>query len=447
MSEEGDKNNSTASEGNESVDKDDDSCSQDSSKSINNDNETEKNNKEKSEDEDDKKDDKNNGTDEKDDKKSISKEIKDEDEDSEESIEPAKKSKNNVSKKGDKSKEKSPKLEADAGKGTCLGDIPRIGASISRFKNNDLKMLHELLFDCQVKTAELKKNIKKFNGFKFTKSSSEYTDKLDQIMELGNQQLRVFCEMLDLPKQDSDSDNANQILDFLIEPKDSGKQGSGGRPKRTAAVKANNRGYSSYDDYSSDEKYKPRSRRDKGQRSNLKDDSFSGSDEEFNPSEDEERPPVKKRGRKKKKSESEDSVETPTSDDSDGGGKKKKRGPKSSSKVKAKMPAKRGRKPNSQKKTPGRKKKKVSSEDENSMSDVKGDDSSEDEPLVKKTKTSKLPTDDELKSYVKEILDGANLEEITMKTVCQKVYDHYPDFDLAHKKDFIKSTVKSLIST
>lgn len=52
--------------------------------------------------------------------------------------------------------------------------------------------------------------------------------------------------------------------------------------------------------------------------------------------------------------------------------------------------------------------------------------------------------DDEIKTYVKEILEGANLEQITMKTVCQQVYAHYPDFDLAHKKDFIKSTVKSV---
>ncbi|KAJ4428965.1 hypothetical protein ANN_25961, partial [Periplaneta americana] len=51
--------------------------------------------------------------------------------------------------------------------------------------------------------------------------------------------------------------------------------------------------------------------------------------------------------------------------------------------------------------------------------------------------------DDEIKTYVKEILEGANLEEITMKTVCKQVYAHYPEFDLAHKKDFIKSTVKS----
>lgn len=32
-----------------------------------------------------------------------------------------------------------------------------------------------------------------------------------------------------------------------------------------------------------------------------------------------------------------------------------------------------------------------------------------------------------------------------MKTVCKQVYANYPDFDLSHKKDFIKTTVKSVI--
>lgn len=52
--------------------------------------------------------------------------------------------------------------------------------------------------------------------------------------------------------------------------------------------------------------------------------------------------------------------------------------------------------------------------------------------------------DEEIKSYVKEILDQANLEEITMKVVCKQVYAKFPQFDLSHKKDFIKATVKSV---
>lgn len=54
------------------------------------------------------------------------------------------------------------------------------------------------------------------------------------------------------------------------------------------------------------------------------------------------------------------------------------------------------------------------------------------------------PQDAELKVMVKKILEGANLEEVTMKSVCRQVYDSYPDFDLTHKKVFIKETVKSV---
>lgn len=52
--------------------------------------------------------------------------------------------------------------------------------------------------------------------------------------------------------------------------------------------------------------------------------------------------------------------------------------------------------------------------------------------------------DEQIRSYVKEILDKANLEEITMKTVCKQVYAKYPDFNLTDKKDFIKATVKAV---
>lgn len=74
----------------------------------------------------------------------------------------------------------------------------------------------------------------------------------------------------------------------------------------------------------------------------------------------------------------------------------------------------------------------------------KNDEESEDEPLSKKSKKSTPPSDDDIKNYLKDILSEANLEEITMKTVCKKVYAKYPQHDLTHKKDFIKQTVKSV---
>lgn len=80
----------------------------------------------------------------------------------------------------------------------------------------------------------------------------------------------------------------------------------------------------------------------------------------------------------------------------------------------------------------------------------------------KKSAGGDSPTDDDIKKVngidavrmaclifryfqlLKDILAEANLEEITMKTVCKKVYAHYPNHDLSERKAFIKQTVKSV---
>lgn len=128
------------------------------------------------------------------------------------------------------------------GNGTPLGEIPRVDASISRFKNEDLKLLHQFLFEIPGKTTIIKKNIKKFNGFDFVKGTDEYKAKLEGAQEFEVKQLKSICEMLDLEKRGSKDEIAERIVEFLIDPKDSGKVDGGGRPKRSAAVKANNRG-------------------------------------------------------------------------------------------------------------------------------------------------------------------------------------------------------------
>ena len=58
----------------------------------------------------------------------------------------------------------------------------------------------------------------------------------------------------------------------------------------------------------------------------------------------------------------------------------------------------------------------------------------------------KPPTDEELKETVKKLLASANLEEVTMKQICKEVYENYPAYDLTENKEFIKTTVKELIS-
>lgn len=55
--------------------------------------------------------------------------------------------------------------------------------------------------------------------------------------------MKTTCEILDLTKTGNKDDLVDRILEFLIEPKDTGKsKEGGGRPKRASAVRANNRG-------------------------------------------------------------------------------------------------------------------------------------------------------------------------------------------------------------
>ena len=83
-------------------------------------------------------------------------------------------------------------------------------------------------------------------------------------------------------------------------------------------------------------------------------------------------------------------------------------------------------------------------ESNSSKKESKSEDSSDDEPLIKKLK--KPPTDEELKETVKKLLADANWEKVTMKQTCKEVYENYSAYDLTERKDFIKTTVKELIS-
>lgn len=87
----------------------------------------------------------------------------------------------------------------------------------------------------------------------------------------------------------------------------------------------------------------------------------------------------------------------------------------------------------------------MSSEEEDEPEISEDDDEPLKKPPTKKGATvDGTPSDEDIKKLLKDILAEANLEEITMKTVCKKVYAHYPNHDLSQRKDFIKQTVKSV---
>lgn len=374
----------------------------------------------------------------------------------------------------------------------------------------------------------MKRNIKKFKGYEWAIGSTEYKAKLEETSKMEMKQLRTMCEMLDLDKKGGANELAGRLVAFLQQPAANSPHARGvarpppaaappstpgGRPRRSAAVKVHNRGYSD-EEYETDPETKV-----KGPK--LPKDGSEDSDGSFNPSGSEEgdsdfdpeagesasgvgrkrkssgrrrssgkpgkrgRKPkgkkgkvtsVKGRGRRAKSDSDEESEKSESESEQESGSEgeesdepKSKRGrPAAVAKgrkgavgkaanakatpVKRKAPTPPAKKKPAAKpagRPAGKKAKKASSEEESASEEEEEEGSEEesgedsDSPADKKAK--RPPTDDEIKKYVKQILEGANLEQITMKTVCKQVYSHYPDFDLAHKKDFIKATVKSCI--
>ncbi|KAJ6645424.1 Endocuticle structural glycoprotein SgAbd-2 [Pseudolycoriella hygida] len=288
-----------------------------------------------------------------------------------------------------------------------LGEIARIESYITNTKVDGLQILHSICFTGNVKPNMIKNKLRKFAGFDFDADSDEYNTKLEAVQKIDVAKLKAVCEGLTLDKKGSKEDLAERICKFLLAPE--GEH------------------VSSYVDYSSSDEEEKYVRPKTARRGKNRDDTDSGSD--YNPSAGSDsdagkkrstrisgrgagRPPAR-RAAKRRRSDSEDETPASSEEDSDAPRKKKRA---SAGRTRGRRPAARGRK-------------KESETEEEEESEVESEDSD----------------DDEIKSYVKEILDEANLEEITMKTVCKQVYAKYPSFDLSHKKDFIKSTVKSAI--
>ncbi|CAB1315472.1 unnamed protein product, partial [Coregonus sp. 'balchen'] len=82
----------------------------------------------------------------------------------------------------------------------------------------------------------------------------------------------------------------------------------------------------------------------------------------------------------------------------------------------------------------------MQSKKESESDDDITDDSSDDEPLVKRM--TRKPSNEELKTTVKKLVDHVDLEKVTMKDIFKRVFKMYPRHDLSNKKAYIKETVK-----
>ncbi|XP_073534933.1 protein DEK isoform X2 [Phyllobates terribilis] len=301
------------------------------------------------------------------------------------------------------------------GKGKKLYDIERIQYFLKKKKCEELRLLHRLLFNRQGTVNMIKKNIGQFNGFPFEKGSDLYKKKEDMLKKFKKDDLKNICGVLDLEKSGANSELVSRIITFLMEPKSTGKplpkskskSPKGGKKERSSSGSA---------------------RRSKSRKSNviLTDESSS----------EEEKKDKEESSADEKESEEEVEDEEPPKKVA----KKEKAKPKVTSRNRKTAKSSNIKKADSsttnKSKNSSKKEKVVQSESE--------DDSSDDEPLIKKVK--KPPTDEELRETIKKLLAEANLDTVTMKQICKKVYEGYPNCDLSRRKPFIKTTVKELIS-
>uniref|UniRef100_A0A2K5E5H1 Protein DEK n=1 Tax=Aotus nancymaae TaxID=37293 RepID=A0A2K5E5H1_AOTNA len=289
------------------------------------------------------------------------------------------------------------------GKGQKLCEIERIHFFLSKKKTDELRNLHKLLYNRPGTVSSLKKNVGQFSGFPFEKGSVQYKKKEEMLKKFRNAMLKSICEVLDLERSGVNSELVKRILNFLMHPKPSGKplpkskktSSKGSKKERNSSGMARKAKRTKCPEILSDE-----SSSDEDEKKNKEE---SSDDED---KESEEEPPKKTAKREKPKQKA-----TP----------KSKKSAKSANVKKADS--------STTKKNQNSSKKESESED-----------SSDDEPLIKKLK--KPPTDEELKETIKKLLASANLEEVTMKQICKKVYENYPAYDLTERKDFIKTTVK-----
>jgi len=341
------------------------------------------------------------------------------------------------------------RFEMPEGRGTKFGMIPFIANAISKEKSGLLKPLHNLLFNTAGRVGHIKKNLREFRGFAFADSADdeEYNKRAQRLLKMTLPELKPICAVLGLERSGSKEELVKRMMTFLIDPQDSGKsvpkpkkrRSSTKKPGKTKRAKkgkkdketevASSAGESDEGE-EEDEDEDEEEEEDEEKENRKVESATSGSEEE----EEEEEKKVKSKKKPTKKIESKTAP------------KKSSKAPSTKS-TKEKGAKNKGAIAAPKKPAPKKKKSPLEAMEEQMVDDADISDSdsdSDDEPLAKKK--VKFPSDAELEAVARKLLEGADLDSVTMKGVLKDVRDSFPDVDLSAKKDFLKATVKQIIS-
>ncbi|CAD5335729.1 unnamed protein product [Arabidopsis thaliana] len=117
-------------------------------------------------------------------------------------------------------------VSIEKGRGTPLREIPNVAHKLSKRKADDnLMLLHTILFGKKAKAQMVKRNIGQFSGFAWSEKEEEkqrarIKEKIDKCVK---EKLIVFCDVLDIPISRSNvkkEELAVKVLEFLESPKE-----------------------------------------------------------------------------------------------------------------------------------------------------------------------------------------------------------------------------------
>ncbi|CAF0799614.1 unnamed protein product [Rotaria sp. Silwood1] len=110
------------------------------------------------------------------------------------------------------------------GNGKPLGEIEYINYQITHGSTDALSRMRSICFGRRGNKANIRKNLREFKGFEFQRNSDEYQKHLNNLIKLKKDQLKSISNILGLPATGRNTDHAERILNFLMEPIDEGKR-------------------------------------------------------------------------------------------------------------------------------------------------------------------------------------------------------------------------------
>ncbi|CDS43786.1 DNA binding SAP [Echinococcus multilocularis] len=359
------------------------------------------------------------------------------------------------------------------GSGTPLSEIPLIEASIRTCKPMDLKTLHYACFGCAGGVAEVRSNLRKFNGFSFDCESEEYGKRVQFLNKKPVKEVQNALRQLHLEVSGTRAQLVTRLLDFLLKPvadsvKYKGKlppskrKSGAGRKSLSKKEESNKKGTSKkskksikegetesdeLDVLSDDDEQEEEGAEPAAEPEGDDEDEYEEEEEESGKSDADYAPgkkvvkkrkptavarksksPRKAKRRKKQVIESDDDDDEEEVDDYD----------KSSIKEENEVVDVEVKRANDEMKEA----KEIGNAEEG-VADVDGDAS----PSNVVSHSATFPSDEELKSKVLDILKTADLNEVSMKVVRNSISEQYKDFDLSPKKQFINCVIEEYLAS